>query len=548
MTVCYFDVDDEVTGAVSRLRASEGPLVTLVLPAGSRIATSRINFLILEREARARTRTLAIVSSDAGVRALAVSAGLPAYPSVDEAELTLSSADASPPSLLLPGSEQVRSSESRAAEPPRTQLTAGRPSGGRTITPHSAASDARSTAAGTRTARRAWAAEEQVLVRALVRRRLSLGVRLLVVLGTLAAIAGAAYLYLPTATIALTPRMQAIGPVSVTVVAGGRVLDPAQRRVPAERVDLPLMVSGGFPATGTAVSQTRATGTVRFTSENTLNDVTIPAGTRITTASGVAFTTRVELVVPRASFAAGPTTRDVAVQAAQAGPPGNVAAGAITRVPDTLRAQLIAVRNAQATSGGRRAEVPEVAATDYDAALQQLTARLDEQLATALADPAKVPPGLTIHPATAAVVDVRPDRASADVVGTRGTSFTLTVSATGTVLGVDRSLIVDVAVDELKRAVPAGFRVLDDTIATSVGDPVVESDTLRYTVEARGLQWRPVDAATIVTAVRGRSMEEARTTLEQYGRADVSHWPEFLDTMPTQDSRITVAVQDPAAP
>jgi len=58
MTVCYFDIDDEITNAVFRVRAADSSLVTLVLPRGSRIATSRINFLILAREARARSRTL----------------------------------------------------------------------------------------------------------------------------------------------------------------------------------------------------------------------------------------------------------------------------------------------------------------------------------------------------------------------------------------------------------------------------------------------------------------------------------------------------------
>ncbi|MBA2253634.1 MAG: hypothetical protein H0W07_00785, partial [Chloroflexi bacterium] len=53
MTVCYFDLDDEITNAVSRVRVAHDALVTLVLPSGSRIATSRINFLILAREARA---------------------------------------------------------------------------------------------------------------------------------------------------------------------------------------------------------------------------------------------------------------------------------------------------------------------------------------------------------------------------------------------------------------------------------------------------------------------------------------------------------------
>jgi hypothetical protein len=84
MTVSYLDVDDEITNAVSRLRVAEDRDVLLVLPPGSHIATSRINFRLLAREARERHKRLAISSGEAGTRAVAVSAGLPAFASVDE--------------------------------------------------------------------------------------------------------------------------------------------------------------------------------------------------------------------------------------------------------------------------------------------------------------------------------------------------------------------------------------------------------------------------------------------------------------------------------
>ena len=45
---------------------------------------------------------------------------------------------------------------------------------------------------------------------------------------------------------------------------------------------------------------------------------------------------------------------------------------------------------------------------------------------------------------------------------------------------------------------------------------VVLEGTLRYTVAARAQQWRPVDPATIIAAVRGKSLQEARITLDQY--------------------------------
>jgi hypothetical protein len=47
--VVYLDVEDEITSAATRIRTAAGPRVGLVLPFGSRVATSRINFRLLAR-------------------------------------------------------------------------------------------------------------------------------------------------------------------------------------------------------------------------------------------------------------------------------------------------------------------------------------------------------------------------------------------------------------------------------------------------------------------------------------------------------------------
>ena len=55
-TIVYLDVDDEITSAAARVRSSGGGRVAVVLPYGSRVATSRINFRLLARDAQTSTR------------------------------------------------------------------------------------------------------------------------------------------------------------------------------------------------------------------------------------------------------------------------------------------------------------------------------------------------------------------------------------------------------------------------------------------------------------------------------------------------------------
>src|SRR4051794_24757111 len=93
-TIVYLDADDEITSAASRIRMADDARVGLVLPFGSRVATSRINFRLLAREALATGRRLDIVAPDAAARALAGSAGLAVFGSVGEYETALDAADA----------------------------------------------------------------------------------------------------------------------------------------------------------------------------------------------------------------------------------------------------------------------------------------------------------------------------------------------------------------------------------------------------------------------------------------------------------------------
>src|SRR4051812_44348179 len=89
MSTVYLENDDEITSAIARLRAVTERDVIVVVPPGSKIATSRINFKLLAREAAERRLNVVAVSDEPQVRALAISAGLPAYDSIPAAERAL---------------------------------------------------------------------------------------------------------------------------------------------------------------------------------------------------------------------------------------------------------------------------------------------------------------------------------------------------------------------------------------------------------------------------------------------------------------------------
>src|SRR5512147_1181272 len=92
--IIYLDIDDEITSAAARVRSNDARRVALVLPYGSRVATSRINFRLLSRDALINEKQLAVVAADSATRALAASAGLPVFSSVGEYESSFAGLEA----------------------------------------------------------------------------------------------------------------------------------------------------------------------------------------------------------------------------------------------------------------------------------------------------------------------------------------------------------------------------------------------------------------------------------------------------------------------
>ncbi|KRT61921.1 MAG: Lipoprotein [Chloroflexi bacterium CSP1-4] len=544
MAVAYLDVEDEITTAVTRIRASEEPHLALVLPPGSRIGTSRINFRLLAREARESQRSIAIVTVEPGVRAIAVSAGLAAYASVGEYEAAGAvDAGAEPgrPTVVTPPAPE---SESRApVEPEPAPLVEPQPAPP-TATPRPEPAFDLPLAGGLRRETAPAPGRRRGFVIALV--------ALLAVALVLAAVG--ALLVLPSATITVVPRIEDVGPIALTIVADPQATEPdlVTGVVPAQTVEFSLRASRVFDVTGVKVSETKATGTVVFTNLDTGGRNTIPAGSIVATDSNVRFATLAAVTLPRAKIIGGtrivPGRATVRVEAVAAGESGNVAANAIDNVPSGEDPIVLQVSNPDATTGGTRTETKQVSQDDLDQALAALSTDLDSQLAAALAEPATAPAGTTLVQDTAAMGDPAPEPAPKSLLGQEVETFELTLSATATVLAIDESGLEPLAREALTAELPTGREVLPDTVQVTIGEPRVEEGRVTIAVSVTARAWQPLDAAALLARVRGLSVAEAYAALESYGEVTIETSPFYVGTIPTLDDRTTLTISSPASP
>lgn len=570
MTVCYLEIDDEITGAIARLRAVKDGEAVIVVPPGSRIATSRINFKLLVREATERRLNVTAVSDDPAVRALAISAGLPAYDSLAGAEQALATFREQDRKLAErlgrapgegprkpAGAAAVRPSES-ARPGSKSSAPIGKQSGSdvseRTeVLPASFAATAAAAAARDKSS--ADAADLTLPSVARDRQRPRIGIAPLVgaavLLLLLIGVGYGAYLFLPTATITLAPLTTEVRPQPLTVVADPNVAVPdvAAAVVPAQWLEIPLAVTDTFTATGIEAHETRATGTVRFRSENTADTVAVPQDTVVATADGVEFQTTEAATIPRADFGSStPGIADVPVRAVRAGLRGNVQADAIRVVPQALRSQLVSARNPDPTQGGEIIEEAVVTQEDFDAALISLDVDLETALSAAMADPITTPRGLKIFPITAQTGRPEPAPSAEDVVGLVQPSFTVTFESVGTVLAVNESLVDELAEARLRSGLAPGSLLVGDAVETtrSAGVVVAPHQTVAYEVAAVATAYAEPDPQGLIAQVRGKPVVDAERILSPYGTVDISMWPEFVDRLPDQTARISLILVAPS--
>jgi hypothetical protein len=504
MAVWYLDDDDEITEAVARLRGATEEQVVFVIPPGSRIATGRINFKLLAREAEARGLQLAVASPDAQVRAMAASAGVLGLATTADAEAALRRGD-------MPGETPETGDGSDTTGEASAKMA------------DVAASETRSRSTGRRAA----------------------VVAIVVITASVAIVASLQTL--PTAEVTLTPRTASIGPLPLTITALTTVSepDPETGRLPAVEVSIPLSAEQTYPATGRDVVEARATGRVVLTSQDQPFDQPILAGTRVRTPSGVEFRTTETVIMPRVAAGGGPSEVTVDVEAVDPGEEGNVPPGAITLVP-SLEAQGIKVGNPEATSGGRHEETLVVTQEDYERGLADLQNGLMRELVSRLRDPSRLPEDLTVFTRSAMPGTVEFQPPAEGLVGSRAAEFTVQGDLEAHVLAVDERSVDALARSIVLAELPQGMAVLPGQLSVETGDGVAEEGGIRFAGTASAMAYQVIDEKALLERIAGLPVSDAQAILEDLGATTVSVWPEFLGDLPGDPGRIRLNVLEPS--
>ena len=533
-TLIYLEADDEITAVVRRVRAADPGRVLIVAPGRSRATSSAVALRLLARAASDDEREIALVGDEL-TRSLAAEAGLTAYRSVDDARLAKAPAAEEAATAPHAAIHVVRGAAAEDTAPTLPAMAAldtdTRPI--RTVasrrertTPERGA---RQRPPSTRTVRRP------------ARRAASPLVAVLGIAGAflvIAAVLGA--MLLPSATVAITPRSEPVGPVDYTIT-----IDDPQRT--SGTVDETATIT----ATGSYAIEAAATGTVVLFNWNFV-PVEVAAGTFVA-AGEQAFATAAAVTVPAGDLTGEGTIQAgeqaVNVTAAAIGPAGNVEAQAIDEILDNETARRLRgfprntqqlVVNPEPTTGGVATTGVEIIQADVDAAVQQLRDALSAGLSAALegtdtglfADPPE--PAEPIITGSDGLVGTR-DQAEVEIAGELAYDR-VSVEPNEVEARAQERFATDASV------LPDGTQLLTDEIEVVIGPATRDGDALAVEATVTGRATTSVDREDVVTGIIGLTESEAEAALAPLGQADVTLWPGWVSTVPDRDWRIEVEI------
>lgn len=504
--------DDDVISVRDRLSFAESHRILLVWPPdGEQVLQRKLDLVLLHRAVRRRAARLALITRDQEVIHNAADLNISTFTSIEESRRERWKRGVS--------KVFVDRSDRPPGEADTDELR------------HSA----------TRL-RMAPTATQIGLQRA--RRLILLSVLLAIVLAVMV-------LFIPSATLTITPVREHID-VTVRIVADPTVqtVDLERSIIPATILQIEIEETAGIETTGSEdVAPTMASGTVIFTNQSD-QPVTIPAGTTVNTSAGaiVRFRTLDAVNISGGSNAIAVVAIEALPQFA--GPAGNVPAYTINYIDGPLN-EILTVENTDPTSGGMVPSNRIVAESDHDRLMASVRGAIQQQALEELS--AMIGEHQTIVPESIHIAETRPEwTAFTAGIGEEAASVSLSMRAIVQAVVLDDRMVNQAAFAGLAQRIPDG-QIVDTTsisFTRSTVETIDEAGRTVFLANVSGDVTSAVDHETIKQAVAGMSIDAAhRYVSEMVSFApdqvpQVTVWPSVYNRMPMLPSRIAVTIQE----
>ena len=562
----YVDIDDEITGIIDKLSASEGKVVALVLPKRAATFQSIVNMKLLKRAADSAKKNLVLITNEAGLLPLAGAASvhvaktltskpeIPIAPQAfDDAEETIQEdseeVDTPPDRTKTIGQLASAGAAGAAADGVETltleddlppELADAAKPGGKTFQPPKPKKN------------------KKLRIPNFERFRLLLilgGILLLLLIAGLIFITVA----LPKATITIkTDATNVDTNLNVNLSNAATALDPTNNILPSKLVSTQKTYTQQVPTTGQKNNGQKASGSVVFYNcdkNDTLSgqSETVPAGTGLSN-NGQAYITQQSVDVPPSHFQGDNCKTDQAseqvnVIAQSGGASYNISGKSSFGVSfsnPSDHTNSFSASTPNGISGGTDSIVQIVNQNDINSAKSKITPS-DSDLKQALGTQLKA---VNYYPIPATYVAGAPATTNSANVGDIANNVTVTEVVTYTMFGAHQTDLNTLIDNNIKTQIDASKQsILDNGLASGVFNVNnISATAAQLTLSTKATAGPQLNIATIKSQSAGMQAGAIKSQLgsnPDVTSVNVKFSPFWVSSAPKKTSRITVTIAKP---
>ena len=546
--IIYLEPDEEITSVIDKIKNTSQRRLGLVLPREASLLQSVVNLRLLQREAGALNKEIAIVTTDRIGRNLAAQIGLPVYNSIEEQKPIFTPQAPKPDTTevievdMAPAKEeekvpgvsvhhfQERPVDWRAKKPPMLKPTK-----------NIIESDLKTM--GTAPAIRNIVAHKEkdaFKFRKLIW-PIAAVVFVLLLIGT--------FLLLPRATVTVhVPSEDLQKKMPIIVSSGVKTSSIDQGVIPGELIEVPNDKKETFQTTGKKTIGEKAKGTINIYNNLDSNGHPFKAGTKLSSSSKT-FITLSDVTVPGAGVQSGkvvPGTVSVDIEAENPGADYNVKAGRFTilNLPAAQQDALYG-QSSKDMSGGLSKEVQVVSTDDFNNAKNKIIGELAEATKAQLIEKTKDKKVLD-----KAIVVPDPEVTSTANVGQEAKSFEMTVKYRQQVMIFDFAALKAMLLAKLEKDAPADKVIAiasDNDIVLGVDKTVYDKGELDLGSDVLAKIAPKIDAGKIKAEIVGKKFGTAEGMIKAIPgvtKVDFDIWPTlWLKRLPDLSGNITVNIK-----
>lgn len=538
--IIYIDVDDDITAIIGKVKDTKEKIVALVPPKRVGVLQSAVNLRLLERAAGLQGKKLVLITSNSALGSLAAAAKIPvaknlqSRPELGEiAALEVDDGEDLIDGAQLPVGEHAKQAVATAAA--ADVISDSDLKNIDVDVPKAAAPAPGEAPAAPKVKSKSKVPNFNKFRKKLV---LIAGGAILLIIFLVWAI-----FFAGRATVYITAKTTDASVNDTVTLSESAQTDPSQKLLRDESQQVQKKVSIDFNATGSKNAGNKATGTVTLSAQSQ-SSTTVPAGTQLSSSSGLVYTTDSTATIPASTqggrcfplACAGSTT--VSITASQGGANYNGASGNMSGAPDGVSATL----NDQ-TSGGTDKTVQVVTKSDVAQVMQKLNSQSTDSVKTQLkkqfGSKVKVI-GDSFKTDTSAVkpnpgVDGEADSGTATLSGT----------VTYTMLGVNdteiNNYLNDYFKDQLKSQ--SDQKIYDSGVSNASFSNTNMGDTVTSQLTADGKIGPKIDDDQVKKLAEGKRLGDIQSALQSIqgvSNVDVKYWPFWVSKAPHNPNRINV--------